>query len=48
MWHAFLIIALYVLGMSLFHWVGGLASAADAFMDWGRTSAEKRRKRLSL
>lgn len=34
---------LYVLGMGLFSWLGGISSAADAFSRWGRATAERRR-----
>jgi hypothetical protein len=37
------IVLLYVLGMGLFGWLGGLSSAADAFSRWGRSTAERRR-----
>jgi hypothetical protein len=33
---------LYLLGMGLFLWLGGIASAGDAFSRWGRASAERR------
>jgi len=34
---------LYLLGMGLFGWLGGISSAADAFARWGRATAERRR-----
>jgi hypothetical protein len=34
---------LYLLGMGLFCWLGGISSAADAFTRWGRATAEHRR-----
>jgi hypothetical protein len=34
---------LYLLGMGLFCWLGGISSAADAFSRWGRATAERRR-----
>ena len=36
---------LYALGMGFFHWLGGIASASDAIARWGRSTAEKRRRR---
>ncbi|MFL5960813.1 MAG: hypothetical protein ACJ75G_11170 [Gaiellaceae bacterium] len=41
------IVALYVLGIGMFRWLGGLASAADAFSRWGRATAERRRHAVS-
>ena len=38
---------LYVLGMGLFGWLGGIASAADALSRWGRATAERRRGAVS-
>jgi hypothetical protein len=37
------IVLLYVLGMGLFGWFGGISSAAEAFSRWGRATAERRR-----
>ena len=34
---------LYLAGMSLLLWLGGLSSAAEAFSRWGRATAEHRR-----
>jgi hypothetical protein len=34
---------LYLVGMSLFWWLGGISAAADAFSRWGRATAERRR-----
>jgi len=31
---------LYLFGMGLLLWLGGLSSAADAFSRWGRATAE--------
>jgi hypothetical protein len=42
-----LIIGLYALGMGMFHILGGLDSAAQAFQKWGEATARKRAKRLS-
>ena len=41
---------LYVLGIGIFRWLGGVAAAGDAIARWGRATAEKRRRsgRLSL
>jgi hypothetical protein len=38
---------LYLVGMGLFLWLGGIASAADAFTRWGRATAEQRRGAVS-
>ena len=38
---------LYLLGMGLFGWLGGIGSAADAFSRWGRATAERRRDAVS-
>jgi hypothetical protein len=35
--------ALYVLGMGLLWWLGGISSAADAISRWGSATAERRR-----
>jgi hypothetical protein len=32
---------LYLAGMGLLLWLGGLSSAADAFSRWGRSTAER-------
>jgi hypothetical protein len=40
-------IALYVLGMGFFRWIGGVGSAADAIQRWGQATAERRRRRTS-
>jgi hypothetical protein len=34
---------LYLLGMGLFCWLGGIGSAGDAISRWGRATAERRR-----
>jgi hypothetical protein len=34
---------LYLLGMGLLFWLGGIASAADALSQWGCATAEHRR-----
>ncbi len=38
---------LYVLGIGFFRWLGGIASASDAIANWGRSTAERRRRSLS-
>jgi hypothetical protein len=38
---------LYVLGMGLFGWLGGISSAANALSQWGRATAERRRGAVS-
>ena len=37
----------YAVGVGFLHWLGGIASAGDAIAEWGRTTAEKRRRTLS-
>jgi hypothetical protein len=34
---------LYLLGMGLFGWLGGISAAGDAISRWGRATAERRR-----
>ncbi len=41
------IAVLYVANVLFFRWIGGVGSAADALAQWGRASAEKRRRRLA-
>jgi hypothetical protein len=36
---------LYVLGIGLFQWLGGLGAAAEALRRWGQSSAERRTTR---
>ncbi len=38
---------LYLLGMGLFRWLGGISAAAEALSRWGRATAERRRDALS-
>jgi hypothetical protein len=38
---------LYVLGMGLFRWLGGIGAACDAISQWGRSTAERRRRSLT-
>jgi hypothetical protein len=40
------IIGLYALGMGLFHLLGGLGAAGEAFQKWGAATARKRAERL--
>lgn len=41
------IVLLYLLGMGLLGWLGGISSAGDAFANWGRAAAERRRSAAS-
>ena len=47
MWSWIWIVALYLLGMGFFRWLGGVSAAAEAFSHWGRATAERRRRALS-
>jgi hypothetical protein len=47
MWDWIWIVALYVLSMGFFRWIGGIGAAATAIQRWGNTTAEKRRHKLS-
>jgi hypothetical protein len=47
MWAWLWIAALYLAGIGFFHWIGGVASAANAFSEWGRATAERRRRATS-
>jgi hypothetical protein len=42
-----IILVLYVLGIALFHVLGGLSAAAEAIKKWGRTSSTVRSSRVS-
>jgi len=44
MWKLVLYVALYVLSIGLFRWLGGVASAAEAIQRWGHAAAERRRR----
>jgi hypothetical protein len=44
MWDWIWIGALYLLGMSVFRWLGGLAAAANAIQRWGHATGERRRR----
>jgi hypothetical protein len=39
--------ALYVLGIGLFRWLGGIGAASDAISQWGRATAARRRVQSS-
>ena len=47
MWGWIWIGVLYVLGMSVFQWLGGLGAAANAIQRWGHATAERRRRTSS-
>jgi hypothetical protein len=36
---------LYLLSIGLFRWLGGVAAAGDAISRWGRSTAQRRRRR---
>jgi hypothetical protein len=38
---------LYLLGMGLFRWLGGIPAAGEALTQWGRSAAERRACRVS-
>jgi hypothetical protein len=44
MWGWVVILALYVLGMSFFRWLGGIGAAASAIQRWGHSVGERRRQ----
>ncbi|HVS86340.1 MAG TPA: hypothetical protein VHD91_11980 [Gaiellaceae bacterium] len=44
MWSWLSIGALYLLGVGLFRWLGGLGAAADAIQRWGHVSGTRRRR----
>jgi hypothetical protein len=41
------IVFLYVLGIGVFRWLGGIGAAAEAMKLWGRAAAERRRRASS-
>jgi hypothetical protein len=41
------IAVLYLLGMGLLGWLGGISSAGDAIARWGCSTADRRRGALS-
>ena len=47
MWGWIWIVALYLLGMSFYRWLGGLGAAADAIQRWGHATGERRRRTSS-
>jgi hypothetical protein len=48
MWTWVLIVAGYAAGMLAFHLLGGIAAAARAIENWGRTSSTRRLHRSGL
>jgi hypothetical protein len=44
MWSWLGIAVLYVLGMGLFRWLGGIGAAAGAIQRWGHVVGERRRR----
>jgi hypothetical protein len=44
MWSWLIIVALYVLGMGFFQWLGGIGAASDAIQRWGQSVGERRRQ----
>jgi hypothetical protein len=48
MWGWVWIGVLYVLGMGLFHWLGGIGAAANAIQRWGHASDQRRSRTRSL
>lgn len=44
MWDVIWIVALYALGIGFFQWLGGIGAASSAIQQWGRASAERRRR----
>jgi hypothetical protein len=47
MWGWIWIVAVYLLSISLFRWLGGIGAAADAIQRWGRAVGERRRRSSS-
>jgi hypothetical protein len=47
MWQWIWIIAVYLLSISLFRWLGGIGAAADAIQRWGNAAGERRRRSIS-
>lgn len=41
------VVALYAVGMGLFHFLGGLSAAGEAIENWGRASAAGREQEIS-
>jgi hypothetical protein len=47
MWDWIWIAALYVVGIGVFRWLGGIGAAADAITSWGRATSERHRRRTT-
>jgi hypothetical protein len=47
MWGSIWIVAVYLLSISLFRWLGGIGAAADAIQRWGHAVGERRRRSIS-
>jgi hypothetical protein len=47
MWEWIWIVAIYLLSISLFRWLGGIGAAADAIQRWGHSVVERRRRSIS-
>jgi hypothetical protein len=47
MWQWIWIIAVYLLSISLFRWLGGIGAAAEAIQRWGNAVGERRRRSIS-
>jgi hypothetical protein len=47
MWQWIWIVAVYLLSISLFRWLGGIGAAADAIQRWGNTVGARRRRSVS-
>jgi hypothetical protein len=47
MWGWIWIVALYILSIGLFRWLGGIGAAADAIQRWGHAVGERRRRSVS-
>jgi hypothetical protein len=47
MWTWIWIIAVYLLSISLFRWLGGIGAAADAIQRWGHSVGERRGQSIS-
>jgi hypothetical protein len=43
----FVIGVLYALGLGIFRWLGGIGAACDAISEWGRRTAERKRRSLT-
>jgi len=47
MWTWIWIVAVYLLSIGLFRWLGGIGAAADAIQRWGHSVGERRRQSIS-